>query len=736
MSIDVREPDARVDGPADVLEFTVSGMTCASCAMRVQKHLGRQKGVAHVVVNFATGQAFVTIAEQAGPSALPDGLAASVEGIGYGLHPVLPVAEQTVDDGSNEVRDWKWRSILAWPLALVVLYLAMAWPGRPAAAYPAWALASVVQFVAGWPIMQSAWTRARLRQMNMDTLIALGTVTAYLFSAVRIAADPHAAHYFDTSSLILAFILAGRYLEARARSSASRAITALLELGAKKARIRAADSTEQLVDIASVRPGDVMIVLPGEKVPTDGVIIEGSSALDESMLTGESVPVDKTVGDTVTGASINAHGLLAVCATRVGQDTALAQIIRGVEAAQNGKPAIARLADRIAAVFVPVVMGIALATFAGWAAAGQPLTGMLAAVAVLIIACPCALGLATPIAIMAGTGRGARLGILIKGGEVLEAAKRIDTVVFDKTGTLTTGRMRLTETAGHPDTQRYAAALETGSTHPIALAVTAGATGQDIAIPAATNVRAEAGSGMRGRVEGHDVLLGRPALLHAEGWHVDQALIAALERLAAEAATAFLVGWDGQARGVLAATDTQRPEAADTIAELHRLHLRTVMITGDNQATAAVIAARVGIDTVLAEVAPSGKAQEIARLQQGGARVAMVGDGVNDAIALTQADLGIAIGTGADAAIESAGITVTGTDLAAVATALDLARRTYRIITENLFWAFAYNTILIPVAAFGLLNPVYSGAAMGISSVTVVANSLRLTAGGRRGGRR
>ena len=730
MSETSTQPRAAAE-PGLELEFTVSGMTCASCATRVQKHLVRRSDVSWAEVNYGTGQAFVTlVADTLDPTG--SDLVRSTGEIGYGLQPVVAEAQSAFNDGSREVRDWGWRVAVAWPLSISVLYFAMAWSGRAAASYTAWALASVVEFGAGWPILRSAWTRARLQQMNMDTLIALGTLTAYGFSAVRVAADEHAAHYFDTSALILAFILTGRYLEARARARASRAISALLELGAKRARVRETDGIERMVEASALRPGDVIVVLPGEKIPADGVVIEGSSAVDESMLTGESVPVDKCVGDAVTGATVNTQGLLAVRAARVGRQTALAQIVRRVEAAQSGKPAITRLADRIAAIFVPSVTALAIVAFAGWSLDGQPLRGMLAAVAVLIIACPCALGLATPIAIMAGTGRGAALGVLIKGGEVLEATRRIDTVAFDKTGTLTAGRMRLTEIHGDPETVRLAAGVEAGSEHPIGAAVTNAAAERGITVPQGTGVRAEPGAGVRGTVEGRTVLVGRPALFAEEDWTVPADLAETADQFAAGAATAFLVGWDGAVRGVLAVTDTLLPSAEAAIAELHRMGLRTVMITGDNRATADAIAARAGIDTVLAEVPPAGKAAAIKDLQEAGARVAMVGDGVNDAIALVQADLGIAIGTGADAAIEAADVTLATADLSGVPTALQLARRTYRNIVENLFWAFAYNTVLIPVAALGLLNPILAGAAMGISSVTVVTNSLRLTAYRRR----
>jgi cation-transporting ATPase V len=729
------------------VEFTVSGMTCGSCAARVERTLVKQEGVERAAVNLATERAVVAFdPERLGV----DDLVAAVGKAGYGLAPVT-AAGSTEAPGDTEAELqalWLRRVLVAFPLGVAVMVLSMVWMHDPWARWTAFALATPVQFWAGWPFLQQAAVRARSGAANMDTLIAIGTLSAYFFSAVQVAfgrvserltpplsgghppSPGHSEHYFDSAALIIAFLLLGRYFEARAKGRASRAIRALLELGVKEANL-IVDGEERTVPIDTVVVGDLLRVRPGEKIPVDAVVVDGASAVDESMLTGESVPVDKAPGDAVVGATLNAHGVLTVRATAVGADTALAQIVHLVEEAQGTKAPVQHLADRIAGVFVPVVLGIAALTLAGWWLAGEPGQGLVAAVAVLIIACPCALGLATPTAIMVGTGRGAAMGILIKGGEVLERSKHIDTVVFDKTGTLTMGRMAVTDVVPAPGVDaaellHRAAVVEAGSEHPVGRALVERARADGLAVTPVADFAAVAGHGVTGSVEGVTVVVGRRALLADAGLIISDDVAAAAEQLEADGKTAVLAGWDGAARGVIAVADTVKPNAAAAVAELRAMGIACVMITGDNRPTAAAIAAEVGIDRVIAEVLPQDKVAEVRRLQSEGRVVAMVGDGINDAPALVQADLGIAIGSGTDVAIESSDITLLSSDLDGVPTAIRLSRRTFRTILQNLGWAFGYNVAAVPLAIAGALNPVIAGVAMAFSSVSVVTNSLRL----------
>ncbi|MDP9387887.1 MAG: heavy metal translocating P-type ATPase [Actinomycetota bacterium] len=724
------EERAGAPAPGTEIELSVSGMTCGSCAARVEKALARQDGVEQAGVNFATGRA--TVVFDPGRVAVDD-LVAAVAKMGYGLSPAEPsgdVAEVEAEDVLE--RMWLRRVLVAWPLGLAVLVLSMLFMHDSWARWSAFALTVPVQFWAGYPFLHQAAVRARSAQANMDTLIAIGTLAAFTYSAVNVAfGAPHSDHYFDTSALIIAFLLLGRYFEARAKGRASSAIRTLLELGAKEARL-VVGGQEQMVPVEKVKVGDLLRVRPGEKIPVDAEVVDGRSAVDESMLTGESVPVDKKPGDRVAGATINAHGALTLRATAVGADTTLAQIVRLVEEAQGTKAPVQRLADRIAGVFVPAVLALALATFAGWwLLAGEPGDGLVAAVAVLIIACPCALGLATPTAIMVGTGRGAAMGVLIKGGEVLERSKRVDTVVFDKTGTLTKGEMALTDVVpgdGEDGQQllALAAAVEDASEHPVGRAVVDAARQRATKRLAAEDFAAVAGHGVRGTVEGLVVHVGRRSLMHEAGLTLAPALEQEAERLEGEGKTAMFAGWEGCVRGVLAVADTMKDEAPAVVAELRSMGIDVVMITGDNRRTAASIAEKVGIEQVLSEVLPADKVGEVRRLQEEGRVVAMVGDGINDAPALVQADLGIAIGTGTDVAIESSDITLLSGDLHGVPTAIRLARRTFRTILQNLGWAFGYNVAALPLAVVGALNPIIAGAAMAFSSVSVVSNSLRL----------
>jgi len=724
------------------VEFAAQGMTCGACAARIERTLARFDGVLAAEVNYATSRASVTY----DPAAVDlDGLAQEIDRIGYRLVPLPPPGggsgqvDDALDGEARAQRAWGRRVILSVPPTLVVIWLAM-FSGElgeePWARWVQFALATPVQFWVGWPFLAEMARRARHLTANMDTLIGLGTLAAYGYSIAALIFGGFL--YFEVVAAIVTALALGRYFEARAKGRAGHAIRALLELGAKEARLlhdapEGGAPLETMVPVEQVRPGDLVRVRPGEKVPVDGEVVEGASAVDESMLTGESVPVDKRAGDEVVGASLNTSGVLTVRATAVGADTALAQIVGLVQAAQRGKAPVQRLADRISAVFVPVVIVIALVTFAAWALiGGDAVKGLTVAVAVLIIACPCALGLATPIAIMVGTGRGAELGVLIKRIETLEQTRRITTVVFDKTGTLTQGAMELTDLEVAEGTEpdellRLAGAVEADSEHPIGRAVVTAARERLGDLPVVTDFAAQAGSGVTARVADREVSVGRRSMF-AE---VPASVATAAERLEEAGRTVVFVGWDGAARGVLAVADGLKDDAHAVVARLRAMGLDVAMLTGDNRRTAEAIGREVGIDRVLAEVFPGDKQAEIARLQAAGEVVAMVGDGVNDAPALVQADLGIAIGTGTDVAIESSDLTLLRGDLPGVPLAIDLSRRTYRVILQNLGWAFGYNVAAIPLAAAGLLNPMIAGAAMAFSSVSVVLNALRLRRFGR-----
>ena len=733
------QPPAEPEGPLSQVDLAVEGMTCASCASRVQRAVSRVPGVSDAGVNFATGNARVRFDPAL---ASFDDLAAAVLKSGYSVaqtqaaesQQAREVAEQERDrKESREQRRWLMRTSVAWPLGLATMVLAFFVPGGmedPTLRWTQLALAAPAQFYSGWPFLAGAIRRARARSVNMDTLVSLGTLAAFGYSTWALLTGGEEL-YFETAALLMAFLTLGRYFETRVKRSASRAIRALLELGAKEARL-VVDGVERLVPVEQVVTGDVVRVRPGEKLPVDGVVVEGTSAVDESMLTGESLPVDKGVGDKVAGATINASGLLTVRATAVGADTALAQIVRLVEEAQGSKAPVQALVDRVSSVFVPVVAGVAALTYlVWWGWLGDPLGGLVAAVAVLIIACPCALGLATPTAIMVGTGRGAAMGVLIKGGEVLQRSKQVSTVVFDKTGTLTKGETNLVDVVTDEGLDedllvRAAASVESGSEHPLARAVVTGAEARGLTVPAVSGFANVAGHGVHGTVDGQQVWVGRRRLMAEAGLVMPTTVETRARELEKGGTTVVFAGWDGHVRGLLAVADVLKDNAAHAVNELHRMGIEVAMITGDNRATAQSIARQVGIDRVLAEVLPEDKVAEVRRLQDEGHVVAMVGDGINDAPALVQADLGIAIGTGTDVAIESSDITLISGDIEGVATAIRLSRRTFRTIVQNLFWAFGYNTAAIPLAALGLLDPVIAGAAMGVSSVSVVSNSIRL----------
>lgn len=812
------EPLTREDGTR-LVDLDITGMTCASCVGRVERKLGKIEGV-EASVNLPLEQARVSV-----PAGVSDEeIVAAVEKAGYGATvrtpahaptpaptpaPAPETASETAfvheTDGASRtsVRDTDapahhdddapsegaghdhmahtpreavlrprliGAALLTVPLVLISMVPALQFPHW---GWVAFALATPVVLWAAWPFHSAAFRAARHGSSTMDTLVSVGVLVSYGYSAIELVLDPamtahvgggmaemaHHSLYFETAAVVTTFLLLGRWLEARAKREAGAALRALLDLGAARATLLPswdadpAAGVERTVPAESLRPGDVVLIRPGEKVPTDAVVLEGASAVDASLLTGESVPQEVGPGDAVTGATLNTSGRLVARATRVGADTTLAQMGRLVSDAQTGKARVARLADRISAVFVPVVLGLAVLTFLGWLLlSGDMAAALRAAVAVLVIACPCALGLATPVGLLAGTGRASQLGILIRGPEVLEDSRTVDTIVLDKTGTVTEGRMRLTAVrtfvcgmdgvsdasvreTDDDDLLALAAAVEAGSEHPIGRAIVEGARERGLAVPPVSDFSSTAGGGVRGSAEGRRVAVGRTSFLEAELGPdtLTEAHRSALADAEAAGATAVWVAVDGRPAGILSVEDTVKESSAEAIARLKELGLRPLLVTGDNAAVAAAVAARVGVaaEDVVAGVRPEDKVEVVRRLQGEGAVVAMVGDGVNDAPALAAADVGIAMGSGTDVAREAAQITVLGSDLDQVVQALDLSRRTLHIIRSNLFWAFAYNTLGIPVAAAGLLNPMIAGGAMAASSVLVVLNSLRLTRYGR-----
>ena len=733
------------------VELAIGGMTCAACANRVEKRLNKMEGVT-ATVNFATEKARVTFEGE--PTSLDD-LVAQVEKAGYTA--TAPTAEPgreaaEPDDPTRALRD---RALVSMLLSVPVILMAMI----PALQFTYWqwaslALAAPVVVWGALPFHVAAWKNLRLGTATMDTLVSLGVAAAFLWSLYALflgtAGVPGMTHpfeftiartdgaaniYLEVAAGVTSFILLGKYFEARSKRRAGAALRALMELGAKEVTVlrgQGAAAREELVPVDRLAVGDRFVVRPGEKIATDGEVEEGTSAVDMSMLTGESVPMEVSPGSAVVGATVNAGGRLVVRASRVGSRTRLAQMARLVEDAQNGKAEVQRLADRVSGVFVPVAIMVAVATLGFWLGTeGSVGAAFTAAVAVLIIACPCALGLATPMALMVGTGRGAQLGILIKGPEVLESTRRVDTVVLDKTGTVTTGKMALTDvTVGDGEDEaevlRLAGALESASEHPIARAIATGATVRVGDLPTPEDFANIEGRGVQGVVDGHAVLVGRAALLAEWSQELPDELEQAFKEAESQGRTAVAVGWDGRARGVLTVTDTVKPTSAEAVRRFRDLGLNPILLTGDNAAVARTVAAEVGIQEVVSEVMPEEKVAQVRRLQSEGRVVAMVGDGINDAAALAQADLGLSMGTGTDVAIEAGDLTLVRGDLRAAADAVRLSRRTLGIIKGNLFWAFAYNTAALPLAAAGLLNPMLAGAAMALSSVFVVSNSGRL----------
>ena len=735
--------------PAEHLELPITGMTCASCANRIERKLNKLDGVT-ASVNYATEKATVDFDPA---TVAPAQLVAAVEAAGY--EAVIPAAEPAAADepAADELSPLRRRLFISAALSIPVLVIAMLRPLQ----FDNWQwlslqLATPVILWGAWPFHRAAWANLKHGAATMDTLISMGVLAAWVWSlyalflgdagmpGMRMSFDliPDSAGagadeiYLEVGAIVTTFLLAGRYFEARAKRRAGAALKALLELGAKDVAVLGPDGAERRVPVEQLAVGDRFVVRPGEKVATDGIVEEGTSAVDQSLLTGESVPVEKQPGDEVAGATVNAGGRLIVRATKVGNDTALAQIARLVTEAQSGKAPVQRLADRVSGIFVPIVIALAAATLGFWLGSGESVEfAFTAAVAVLIIACPCALGLATPTALLVGTGRGAQLGLLIKGPQILESTRRVDTIVLDKTGTVTTGRMSLVDVvladgADRAEVLRLVGALEDASEHPIARAIAAAARDELGGLPQVEHFVNREGLGAEGIVDGHGLQIGRPALMAEWSLRVPERLDAARHAAEQQGRTAVLAAWDGEVRALLVVADTVKPSSAEAVARLKAFGLRPVLLTGDNEATAGAVAAEVGIDDVIAEVLPSDKADVIRRLQTEGRVVAMAGDGVNDAPALAQADLGLAIGTGTDVAIEASDLTLVSGDLRAAADAIRLSRRTLRTIKQNLGWAFGYNLAALPLAAAGFLNPVIAGAAMALSSISVVVNALRL----------
>jgi heavy metal translocating P-type ATPase len=707
------------------IRFDVEGMTCASCAVRIERVLGKQDGVEEAVVNFAGQEARATVA----PDADVDALRAAVAKIGYDIAEIDPDDDRRSlpERYSAEAKRQLSNVIGSAALSIPLMALAMLGPDETWNHITQFVLATIVVWVFGWQFHTATWKQVTSRSLAMDTLISVGTLSAWAYSTVSLfTGDPL---FFETAGMIITLILLGRYFEARAKGEASNAIAKLAELGAKQARVLR-NGEEALVDPIDLAIGETVVVLPGEKIPADGIVTAGRSGVDESMLTGESVSVKKDLGSVVFAATVNQQGRLEIEVEKIGPNTALSQIMRLVEDAQATKAPVQRLADSISAVFVPVVIAIALITLVVWMLIdGDPATAVRSAVAVLIIACPCALGLATPTAIMVGSGRGAEMGVLFKNAEVFERARNVDTVMFDKTGTLTRGAMTLTsvETDGdEAEFLRIVGSLETGSEHPIGKAVALGAEERDIELEVVDEFQSIQGMGATGRVGNHSVVVGKPALMDAEQLAGTDIWASRFATMLGAGHTTFMAGWDGRVRGVLAVADTVRASAATAVRDLNDEGVEVAMLTGDATETAEKIAAELGIGTVIAEVLPGQKSEAVREMQTRGRSVAFVGDGINDAPALTAADLGMAVGSGTDVAIEAGDVVLMSGDPTLSVTAIRLARRTFHTIRQNLFWAFGYNTAAIPLAALGFLNPMIAAAAMAFSSVSVVANSVRL----------